>query len=431
MRIRPVSLLLLLFMVGAAALSQNGATRAGLIPAQDPAPQDPGQDQYPDQGGYQNFSPEQLDNLLAPIALYPDPLLAQVLLAATFPDQIDEASRFVRGGGPPDDIDNQNWDVSVKAVARYPTVLDMMANRLDWTTSLGQAYVNQSTDVEESIQRLRDQAHNAGTLDSSPQLQVVQQDGSWCIWPAQPQFIYVPVYDPAVVFFGRPGWWRGGPFITFGVGYPIGAWFIYDFDWGRHRIYYHGWEGHLAPWAVRCRPYVRVTNVYVSERYRTVTVNRTVVNRRVNVENLNRYNSVHRDVRYTNVAENNLQHRVERNNPPVNNQVIQRNINPNDGRMSNFRGRETPPPHQETRPQPPPERPQPPPQRGPEVRPQPAPQRGSAYDVNPRPFTPQQSSSRGQYSRQEMSRPPAPARSAPQMRPSAPAPRGGGGGRRP
>src|ERR1700690_1018596 len=106
-----------------------------------------------DANGY--FSPEQLDNLLAPVALYPDPLLAQVLVAATFPDQIDEAARFVRADSDPNDIDGQSWDVSVKAVAHYATVLFTMADDLDWTTSLGQAYVNQSDDVMASIQRLR------------------------------------------------------------------------------------------------------------------------------------------------------------------------------------------------------------------------------------------------------------------------------------
>ena len=452
--------LLLAFFLSAAGVPN--AARAAAFPAQDPGTQDPGQYQdpnqspdqgaYPDQAGFQNFTPEQLDNLLAPIALYPDPLLAQVLLAATFPDQIDEAARFVRGGGAPADIDYQPWDVSVKAVARYPSVLDMMDNRLDWTTSLGQAYVNQSTDVQESIQRLRAMAHDAGTLESGPQMQVVEQDGNWCIWPAQPQFIYVPVYDPAVVFFGRPRVWFGGPFISFGVGFPIGAWFNYDFDWGHHRIFYHGWEGgHLAPWAVRSRPYVHITNVYVNDRYRNVEFNRTVNNRRVNVENLNRYNSIHRDVRYSNVAVNNLQRQSDRNQRPMNNATLQRNINPNDPRLNNFRGREGTPaqeagrqqfqpggqpqfrpqtqprPEVQQRPQPeskpqPEFKPQPPVQRGPEVRPQYTPPR-SAYNVEPRPFDPRQSSARGQVSRQEMSRPPA-------ARPSS-APRGGGGGKRP
>src|SRR5580698_4117664 len=102
---------------------------------------------------YRPFSPEELDNLLASVALYPDPLLAQLLPAATFPDQIDEAARFCRAGANPAAIDSQPWDVSVKAVAHYPSVLYMMADGLDWTTSLGQAYVNQQDDLMASVQR--------------------------------------------------------------------------------------------------------------------------------------------------------------------------------------------------------------------------------------------------------------------------------------
>jgi hypothetical protein len=113
-----------------------------------------------DDSSVQPFSPDQLDNLLAPIALYPDPLLAQILPAATFPDQIDEAARLCRAGANPDDIDMQPWDVSVKAVAHYPTVLYMMADSLDWTTAVGQAYVNQNDDVMASMQRLRQEARN-------------------------------------------------------------------------------------------------------------------------------------------------------------------------------------------------------------------------------------------------------------------------------
>src|ERR1700690_1197067 len=143
-----------------------------------------------DDTGYEAFSPDQLDNLLAPVALYPDPLLAQVLLAATFPDQIDEAARFVRADSNPNDIDGQSWDVSVKAVAHYATVLFTMAPDLDWTTSLGQAYVNQSDDVMASIQRLRAEAQAAGNLTTDADMQVVDDGGAIDIWPAQPQYIY-------------------------------------------------------------------------------------------------------------------------------------------------------------------------------------------------------------------------------------------------
>src|SRR6185437_9404119 len=149
------------------------------------------QSQYQDeQGEYVPYSPEQLDNLLAPIALYPDPLLAQVLPAATFTDQIDDAARYVREYGQ-DGVDEQIWDVSVRAVAHYPEVLEMMDEKMDWTTAVGQAYVNQSTDVMESVQRLRRLAYDQGNLVTNPEWQIVNSDGYIQIWPASPQYIYV------------------------------------------------------------------------------------------------------------------------------------------------------------------------------------------------------------------------------------------------
>ncbi len=132
-----------------AMMSWQGQDQAPPPPDQGQSQPYSDQDQNQDQGQnapYESFSPEQLDNLLSPIALYPDPLLAQLLVAATFPDQVEEAARWVRGSGQ-EGVDDQNWDVSVKAVAHYPTVIEMMADKIDWTTSLGQAYVNQSTDV--------------------------------------------------------------------------------------------------------------------------------------------------------------------------------------------------------------------------------------------------------------------------------------------
>ncbi len=150
------------------------------------------QDQnYQGDEGYQEYvpySPEQLDNLLGPIALYPDPLLAQVLPAATFPDEIDDAARYVRAYGE-NGVDDQNWDVSVRAVAHYPEVLDMMDEKLDWTTAVGQAYVNQSSDVMESVQRLRRLAYDQGNLVTNQQWQIVDQDNYIQIWPASPQYI--------------------------------------------------------------------------------------------------------------------------------------------------------------------------------------------------------------------------------------------------
>jgi hypothetical protein len=253
--------------------------------------------QYPNDA-YEPYVPEQLDNLVAPVALYPDPLLAQVLVASTFPDQIQDAAGWVRRYGPNNyGVDDQYWDVSVKAVAHYPTVLFMMNDQLDWTTSLGQAYVGQSTDVMASVQHLRHLARAEGNLFSTPQQQVIEDRGYIEIVPAEPQYIFVPTYDPGVIYSRRVYTGNSfGGFFSFGSGFAIGAWLNYDLDWGSRRVVYDGWHG--GGWRERSRPYIHVTNVYVNNRYENVTVNRTVVNRQVNYENVNRFNSVHRDVRF-------------------------------------------------------------------------------------------------------------------------------------
>jgi hypothetical protein len=281
------------------------------------------------------FSPEQLDNLLAPIALYPDPLLAQVLPAATFVDQIDEASRWMRAYHNTNAIDDQPWDVSVKAVAHYPSVLYMMSDQIDWTTSLGQAYVYQSTDVITSIQRLRALAYSAGNLVSNQQQQVIVDGNYIRIDPFQPQFIYVPTYDSNIVYARRSSYYGGvnPASIFFGVGFAIGAWLNSDYDWPGHRIYYHGWQG--GGWVARSRPNVRITNVYVNNNYRNIQVNRNVVRQNVDYNNLNRYSSVHREVNYNNVARNN---RAIPANPDAGNKIIRRNVDVTDPRIDTYRG---------------------------------------------------------------------------------------------
>lgn len=410
---------------------------------------------------YEPFSPEQLDNLLAPIALYPDPLLSQVLVAATFVDDVDQAARWVRANGA-NGIDDQPWDVSVKAVAHYPKVIYMMADKIDWTTSLGQAYVNQSTDVMMSVQRLRRMAYNVGNLVTTPQQQVLFQDDYISIVPYQPQYIYVPVYDPYISYYRRPYW---GFAITFGVGFLIGAWLNRDCDWHNRRIYYHGWDG--PGWINRGRPYIHVTNVYVNNRYSSVDFNRNVIHRNVNVNNIDRYKSVHRDVNYQNIQDNNA--RLNRANnvrppdrpssPPVNNKIMNRNMDTTNPRLDQYRGREgaarpgrppqAPPSQPQPQVQPQPARPVPaPPGRptpAPPARPAPAPPEARAAPA-PRPaphvfgrtegnFDPRASSQRGQSSRQSQPSPPArsAARPAPQPRGQskpAPAPRGGDGRKR-
>ena len=249
---------------------------------------------------YEPYAPEQLDNLLAPIALYPDPLLAQVLVAATFPDEIQEAAPWIRVHDP-DSIDYQPWNVSVKAVAHYPTVLGMLNDRLDWTTALGQAYVNQSTDMMMSVQRLRNMAYSQGNLVPTPEQQVVMDRGYIQIVPAQPRVIFVPAYDPEAIYVRhvyRPGLGFDG-FFSFGTGFVIGSWLNYDMDWGTHRVVYNSW-GERGGWRERSRPYIHITNVYVNNRYEEINVNRRVVDRHVDYANVRRYNSVHHEVSYEN-----------------------------------------------------------------------------------------------------------------------------------
>jgi hypothetical protein len=307
------------------------------------SPQDEGQYQGYDQGYETYFSADQLENLVAPVALYPDPLLAQVLLAATFPDQIDEAARTVRAYGAGYAVDSTPWDVSVKAVAHYPTVLSMMADKIDWTTSLGQAYVNQSSDLMDAVQRLRKQAHSRGYLVNSRQQQIVETDGYLYIYPAQPEYIYVPYYDPAIIFAAYPGYYVSSA-LWFGTGFLIGAWLNHDCDWGHHRVYYHGWGGGGPVWIARSRSHIRINNIYVNDRYRNVAPNRHVLDRHVNYGALNRYNSVHRGVDYNDVrrARTDAGRRpapVSPGNQHPDNKIIRRSIDPNDPRIESHRGR--------------------------------------------------------------------------------------------
>jgi len=197
----------------------------------------------PPMSAYQPITAAQLDQLLGPIALYPHPLIAQILPASTLPAQIVLADRYVSGGGDPNQIGQQPWDASVQAMARYATVLKWMDDNLNWTTELGQAFLNQQPDVMNSIQRLRASASKLGNLQSSPQQQVVADGGNIEIVPADPQVIYVPVYQPAQVYYDAA---YGSPFITFGIGWPMGAWLNYDCDWGNRNLIFWG-RGYPRP----------------------------------------------------------------------------------------------------------------------------------------------------------------------------------------
>ncbi len=157
----------------------------------------------------------------------------------------------------------------------------MTADQLDWTTALGQAYVNQADDVMASVQRLGAEAQAAGNLQSDAQVQVADDGGDIEIWPEQPAYIYVPDYDPVVIYTGYRG-------LTWGPPYPIGAWLNVDIDWHTHRVYYHGWQGGPT-WVTRSRPFIHPSQPYVNERFRTVAGDRTVVDHNVNYGGLSRY----------------------------------------------------------------------------------------------------------------------------------------------
>lgn len=163
---------------------------------------------------------EDLEELLGPIALYPDSLLANVLAAAVFPDDLLEAYAISSRGGDPVNEPEPDWDPSIAAVSAFPEVLRMLATSIEWTTAVGEAYLLQGQDVLDAIQSLRAIAWNNGALRSGVQQTVVREGTTIIIEPADPQIIYVPVFNPQVVFVPQP---TVVPVITFGVGVAVGA----------------------------------------------------------------------------------------------------------------------------------------------------------------------------------------------------------------
>jgi hypothetical protein len=202
--------------------------------------------------------------MVAPIALYPDTLVAQILTAATYPAQVVAADQWLRQieGASPDEIAvganaQSSWDPSIKALTSVPQVLDMLAGNLQWTTNLGNAYYNQPQDVLETIQEMRGRAEQAGNLESTPQEQVMEQPGYTEIAPANPEYVYVPSYNPWAVYgqpvapypgFYFPGvmsaWIGSG--VRFGPGFGMGAFMHTPFgltawglNWLGHSVLFH------------------------------------------------------------------------------------------------------------------------------------------------------------------------------------------------
>ena len=208
-------------------------------------------------------SAEQLQQLVAPIALYPDSLIAQILPAATYPEQVVDAKRWVAqhkeltGESLAKAVDGQSWDASVKALTQFPAVLANMNQNLAWTSELGDAYVNQQQELSQAIQTMRARAKQAGNLNTTPQEKVDTKGQTIVIQPAESNVVYVPQYDPWLVYGAPlavfPGWypWPGlfldGPGIGFGLGFDIGffggfgwGWPRWGFDWrGGGRVVYN------------------------------------------------------------------------------------------------------------------------------------------------------------------------------------------------
>src|SRR5882757_9192377 len=208
-------------------------------------------------------SPQELQQLVAPIALYPDALIAQILAASTYPTEIVEADRWIeshsdlKGDNLAKEVDKQPWDPSVKALAQFPSVLENLDKNLSWTSSVGDAYANDPQGVTDAVQTMRQQARNAGNLKSTEQENVTDQDGTIDIEPADPGVVYVPAYDPWLVYgapiVAYPGWYPvpgiflGGVGIGFGIGFGVGyfggfgwGWGHWGYDWhGRRAIYDH------------------------------------------------------------------------------------------------------------------------------------------------------------------------------------------------
>ena len=201
---------------------------------------------------------EELDQLLAPIALYPDSLLAQIFMASTYPLEVVQAARWakanpdLKGDALTQALEKENWDPSVKSLVNFPQVLEMMNEKLDWTQKLGDTFLAQQKDVMDTVQKLREKAEQEGNLKSTEQQKVVveKETQTIIIEPANPQVVYVPVYNPTVVYgpwwypayppyyYYPPGYVAGRALFSFGVGIAIGA--AWGYAWG-HCSWRHGY----------------------------------------------------------------------------------------------------------------------------------------------------------------------------------------------
>jgi uncharacterized membrane protein YgcG len=236
-------------------LVQSTMRAASFIPAAQSSEQASEQPSEQAQAPAAQLTSQELQQLVAPIALYPDALVAQVLAASTYPTEIVESDRWMqshselKGEQLAAEVDKQPWDPSVNALTQFPSVLENMDKNLSWTSSLGDAYANQEQAVMDAVQTMRQQAQKAGHLNSNEQEKVTTQDNSIVIEPANPEVVYVPEYDPWLAYgypivaypdwYPVPGIFFDGPGLFFGAGFGIG--FFGGFGWGWN---HWGWDWH-------------------------------------------------------------------------------------------------------------------------------------------------------------------------------------------
>ena len=235
-------------------------------------------------------SAAELEKLVAPIALYPDPLIATILPASVYPLEIVQAARFVRDTNNLSKLDDQPWDENVKAVARFPELIAKMDADLSWTADLGQAFLEQQKELMDTIQSLRAKAQTLGTLKTTPQQVVVvtntivektiEQQLVYVtntvvqIQPSNPQVIYIPTYSPYYVYYPPPVYYVGPPpVVTFAAGITVGLILANNCNWHHGGIYvgHHG----VAVWGGSSYHGHGNVNVNVN---RNVNINNTTIN---------------------------------------------------------------------------------------------------------------------------------------------------------
>jgi hypothetical protein len=201
--------------------------------------------------------PQELDQLVAPIALYPDALVAQILAASTFPSEVVEADRWMQqhstltADAVAREADKESWDASVKALSQFPAILANMDRNLSWTSALGEAYANDPQEVLNAVQVMRQRARDAGNLKNSPEERVTAEGQTIIIQPTDSEIVYLPEYDPWLVYgaplVAYPGWvvtpglYLDGPGLTWGFSFVVGAgfawgWHHWGANWHEHRL---------------------------------------------------------------------------------------------------------------------------------------------------------------------------------------------------